>query len=465
MKNIFKLLLLLIGIMVVCSSCKKTDHLPFYNNGTPSVLSSSVSVIAPVVADSNKAALTLSWTSPKYATDSANQKFIIEIDSSGRNFSKEKTIVVNVALSKTIIAKDLNAILLGFGFAYNKAYDIDVRVTSSYANNNEQYQSNVLKLKATPYVTPPKVVPPSSDSLFIVGAATAGGWGNPVPLPAQQFTRVDSVTYEGTFFLNGGQQYLFLPVNGSWAHKYNIADGSVPGISVGGVFGLDLGNSNIPGPANTGMYDIKVDFQRGTFTVTSTGYYALMYVPGDYQAWTPATAPTLGSPKNDGNYEGYVNIPSGNSYQFKLNTTPDWSNSFGDGGNGTLSSSGGNITVPGAGYYHIVASTASKTWSATKTTWSIIGSFAASNWGNDIDMTYSPTNNNWTGTITTAAGDQFKFRANHDWLLNYGDNGGGTLVSGGANIGDASKNITVPAGMHTVTLFLNNSGYYTYLVQ
>ena len=79
-------------------------------------------------------------------------------------------------------------------------------------------------------------------------------------------------------------------------------------------------------------------------------------------------------------------------------------------------------------------------------------------------MTYSPTNNNWTGTIITAAGDQFKFRANHDWGLNYGDNGGGSLVSGGANIGDASKNISVPAGIHTVTLFLNNSGYYTYLV-
>ena len=160
MKNIFKLFLLFTGIIFFYSSCKKMDHLPFYSNGSAPVLSSSKSVIAPTVADSNSAAVTLSWTSPKYATDSANQKFIIEIDSSGRNFAKEKTIVVNGALSKTIIAKDLNAILLGFGFAYNKAYDIDVRITSSYANNNERYQSNVLKLKATPYVTPPKVVHP-----------------------------------------------------------------------------------------------------------------------------------------------------------------------------------------------------------------------------------------------------------------------------------------------------------------
>jgi hypothetical protein len=129
-----------------------------------------------------------------------------------RNFSKKVTFVVNKDLSKTFLAKEINAILLGFGFAYNQPVDMDVRVTSSYANNNEPYQSNVLKLSMTPYLVPPKVVPPSTDKLFLVGNATSGGWGNPVPLPAQEFTRIDSVTYDGTFYLNGGGQYLFLPV-------------------------------------------------------------------------------------------------------------------------------------------------------------------------------------------------------------------------------------------------------------
>lgn len=465
MKNIFKLLLLTTGILFMYSSCKKVDPLPFYNNGTPSVLSSSVSAIAPLTADSNKAVVTFSWTSPKYATDSSKQKFIIEIDSSGRNFSKEVTITVTGVLSKTFLAKELNAILLGFGFAYNVPYDVDVRITSSYANNNEQYQSNVLKLKMTPYVTPPKVVPPASKTLFLVGAATAGGWGNPVPVPAQQFTKLDSVTYQGTFYLNGGQQYLLLPVNGDWSHKYAVEDNTIAGLNAGGSFGADL-SSNFPGPASTGMYQILVDFQHGTFAVTKVSQYGLMYVPGDYQGWTPATAHTLGSPANDGNYDGYVNIPAGGTYEFKLNTTPDWSNSFGDGGAGTLSSSGGNMTVPGAGYYHIVASTVTNTWSATATTWGLIGSFAASNWSTDVPMTYNSSNNNWTGTITTAAGDQFKFRANHDWGINLGESGGtGSLSYGGDNIGDASKNFAVPAGTHTITLFLNNSGYYTYSIQ
>ena len=447
-------------------SCEKVAVLPHYTNGTAPVITSSATAVAALPADSLKPALTLSWSFPAYATDSANMKYVVEIDSSGRNFSHAASRTILGDLSTTFTARELNTILLGYGFAFGVPYDMDVKVISSYANNNEQYASNTLVIKMTPYRVPPIVVPPSSNTLFIVGNATAGGWGNPVPTPAQQINRVDSVTYLDTVFLNGGAQYLFLPVNGDWSHKFNVADASVPGLAAGGSFGADLGNANIPGPANSGMYAIRVDFQHGKFTVTPVGSYGLMYVPGDYQGWTPATAPTLGSPKNDGSYDGYVNIPAGGTYEFKLNTTPDWSNSFGDGGGGTLSSSGGNMKFPGAGYYHIVANTNDKTWSATNTTWSLMGSFAPSNWANDFDMVYNAGNNNWTATITTIAGDQFKFRANHDWGLNYGESGGtGSLAAGGDNIGDASKNFAVPAGTHTITLFLNNSGYYTYMIQ
>ena len=465
MKNIFKLFLLSASVALIGIGCDKVGSLPTYSGGTASVLSSSTSTIAAVMADSNKTAVTFSWSSPAYATDSTTNKYILEIDSSGRNFSKEYTKVITGSLSSSFTNKDLNNIALAFGFAYNKQYNLDVRITSSYANNNDQLKSNVLKLSITPYVVPPKVVPPSSKALFMVGSATAGGWGNPVPTPAQQFTRIDSVTYQGTFFLNGGNEYLLLPVNGDWSHKFSVADKTVSGLNAGGTFGADF-NDNIPGPAKSGMYTVLVDFQHGTFKVTAVGTYGLMYVPGDYQGWTPATAPTLGSPKNDGSYDGYVNVPSGGTYEFKLNTTPDWSNSYGDGGSGKLGGSN-NMVFPGAGYYHISASTSALTWSATKiTSWSLIGSFAASGWSNDVDLTYDAGNKYWTGTITTAAGDQFKFRANHDWATNLGETAGtGSLSYGGDNIGDATKNFAVPAGTHKITLFLNNSGYYTYMIQ
>lgn len=465
MKSIIKIGSLFLALLVLFVSCDKKDTLKTNLPGKAVVLTASSTTIAPAVADSSDTVLTLNWTNPDYVVDSSTVKYVVEIDSSGRNFAKAAVFTISGKRNTAFAAKDLNSILLGFGFAYNASYALDIRVTSSFANNNEQLRSNTVVVNYTTYKVPPKVVPPSTKTLFIVGNATAGGWGNPVPVPAQQFTMLDSVTFQGTFFLNGGGEYLLLPLNGNWDHKYSVADKTVAGLSAGGSFGADL-SDNIPGPATSGLYKITVDFQRGVFTCTSVQQYGLLYVPGDYQGWTPATAPTLGSSKNDGNFEGYINIPAGGSYQLKFTTTPDWSNALGDAGSGTLSPSGGNITLPAAGYYKFNASTASNTWSATATTWSLIGSFAASNWGSDIDMVYDAGSNSWSGTIVTVDGDQFKFRANHDWGLNLGESGGtGQLSYNGDNIGDASKNYSVPAGQHTVTLFLGNSGYYTYKIQ
>jgi len=478
-RRILRTYILATTLCALAAACSKVGNLPTtsFVNGKSPVLTDTAKIMTPQPADSGSVALILSWSNPQYATDSSTEKYIIEIDSSGRNFAKEATIVVTGARRYSFTAKQFNAILLGFGFFYNTGYKVDIRITSSYANNNQPLQSNTVTLNFTTYVVPPKVAPPSSKSLFLVGSASSGGWNNPVPTPAQQFTLVDSVHYKGVFFLNGGQQYLLLPVNGDWSQKYAVQDNTVAGLSAGGVFGYNASsqsvyNANFPGPAKTGLYTITVDFQQGVFTCTLVNQYGLLFVPGDYQGWTPASAPALGAPKNDGNYDGYVNIPSGGTYQFKFTGEADWNGTiYGDtaasGKSGVLGG-GNNLQVAGAGYYHLTANTTANTWSAQATTWSLIGSFAASGWSTDVDMTYNSGSNSWTGTITTAAGDQFKFRANHDWTVNLGDAGGtavGSLSYGGNNIGDQSKNFSVPAGKHTITLYLGNPGYYSYMIQ
>ena len=459
-------------------ACTKMSN-PYYANGTAPTLKLSATTIAPAPADSNKNVLALSWSNPHYATDSSTELYTIQIDSSGRNFSQAVSIQVSGALSDSLTAKQINTIALGFGFSYNTAYKLDVRLISSYGNNNQQLTSNVVTLNFTTYVVPPKVVPPSSKALFLVGSEASGGWNNPVPTPAQAFTELDSVVYQGTFFLNGGQQYLLLPVDGDWSQKYAVMNGSPAGISAGGSFGYYTNanptayNTNFPAPALTGMYIITVDFQQGTFTCKMVNQYGVLYVPGDYQGWAPASAVMLGSPKNDGNYDGYVNFPAGGTYQFKFTGEPDWNGAiYGDtaanGQSGVLGG-GNNLQVPGAGYYEITANTKAGTWTQTAiTSWSLIGSFAASGWANDINMTYNSGSNSWSGQITTVAGDQFKFRANHAWTINLGDAGGsatGSLSYGGNNIGDPSKNFSVPAGTHTITLYLGNPGYYSYMIQ
>jgi hypothetical protein len=154
------------------AACDKLDPLPQYGLGVDPVASVSATTIAPIPADSLKDALTVSWTDPKYATDTTNVKYLVQIDSAGRNFSKASTREVIGKRSTTFTARELNNILLGYGFEFNKAYDMDVRVISSYANNNEKRNSNTIKIKATPYKIPPRVALPTTNKLYIVGDAT-----------------------------------------------------------------------------------------------------------------------------------------------------------------------------------------------------------------------------------------------------------------------------------------------------
>ncbi|HSZ87525.1 MAG TPA: SusE domain-containing protein, partial [Puia sp.] len=269
--NLKSLAVAIIFSSAIFFACDKKQSVMYFSNGQQApVLTSSTTTVAPTPADSSNNALVLSWSNPKYATDSASEKYIIQIDSSGRNFSKAVNITMSGALVDSFTAKQINTIELGFGFSYNVAYKIDVRIISSYANNNQQLTSNVLTLTVTPYVIPPKVAPPTTGQLFLVGSATQGGWANPVPVPTQQFEKIDSVDYGGVFNLIGGQQYLLLPLNGDWTNKYAVTDGNVP--ATGGPFGYNGNdgtyNTNFNGPATSGWYSIIVNFQAGTYSVT-----------------------------------------------------------------------------------------------------------------------------------------------------------------------------------------------------
>lgn len=267
MKFITKILIAILATGAILTACTKADSLAYYGDTTGStpVLTASVATLAALPADSMSTGITFSWTNPKYATDSAKQKFVLEIDSTGRNFSKAVSYTITGALNRAFINKDINNILLGFGFQFNVAYDVDVRVTSSYGNNNERLTSNTVKVRMTPYKVPPKVALPTSGKLFLVGDATQGGWNNPVPVPTQELARLDETTWAGVFNLVGGKQYLALPVNGDWSNKFSVANNTIAGLSAGGVFGFNL-NDNFPGPATSGWYLITFDFQQGRFT-------------------------------------------------------------------------------------------------------------------------------------------------------------------------------------------------------
>lgn len=360
MKLIHKILLLPVFTALFFTSCDKAEQLTVFDKGVTPVLNSSSLTLAPVAADSNNIAVTFSWTFPEYSTDSVNVKYIIELDSAGRNFSKAITKTITGGLSYGFVAKDLNAILLNFGFAFNTAYDIDVRVTSSYANNNERFRSNVLKLRVTPYKIPPKVAVPASGKLFIVGNATAGGdatgWNNPVPVPSQEFSKLDATTFAGIFQLIAGKTYLLLPVNGSWDIKYGGTGGNNSNNTDGDNFKLN--GSDLKAPAADGMYKIVIDFQTGKFSVSPyTGTLATnLFIVGnatpggDATGWNnPVPVPAQQFTRvNSSLFELTIPLIAGKTFLL-LPVNGSWDNKYGGvGGNNSNNVNGDDFKYGGS---------------------------------------------------------------------------------------------------------------------
>jgi hypothetical protein len=274
MKTILKLSALILFVAFISGGCNKEETKLYYTGGTKPALSAVPASDTMSYANADNIVLTLNWTNPDYTfttgVSSLDVTYSVQVDAVGGNFSNPYTTTVSKDLSYSFTASALNDIMQNqLNLAPAMQHTLEMRVVSSLTNNSAQLASNVVQYVATPYVIPPKVAPPSSGALFITGSATDGGWmvGGGVGVPAnQQFTKIDDLHFTITLHLLGGQEYLFVPVNGDWTHKYACKDKTVqsPG---GGDFGADL-SDNFPGPAADGTYEIDVDFQKGKYTVT-----------------------------------------------------------------------------------------------------------------------------------------------------------------------------------------------------
>ncbi|MBI1782402.1 MAG: SusE domain-containing protein [Sphingobacteriales bacterium] len=211
-----------------------------------------------------------------------------------------------------------------------------------------------------------------------------------------------------------------------------------------------------------------------TVSVTGTPYSLeppSLYIPGGYQGWDPASATRIWAysqtaPKK---YDGYITLTDPSQLEFKITPKGNWDTDYGDGGGGNLQVKGPNFKVASVGTYRIQVdqTTLPGTYIITPLTagWSIIGA-AVGGWnvGNDVDMVYDQGTKVWSKTLTMAD-DEFKFRSNHDWPVNFGDGGSATLA-GGKTLKYDGPNLKVPngAGTYKVELILSGNENFSYKI-
>lgn len=363
MKNISKIILsvaTLIGFFTACNKEDKFDTLPIYEPGVSPVMASSVTTVSPALADSSNTVITFSWTNPKYSNDSATTKYILEIDSTGKNFASENTKTVNGVLSTAMTGRELNAILLNLGFKLGVAQSVDVRVISSYANNNERYMSNVVKVTVTPFADP--AVLTSSNASVVCTMADAALLSNTFNWSAAFKNYSGIVTY--TLQYDSAGKNFTAPTD--------IEVGTsilTKGLTQAEMNTTALTSKIAGGTTGKVEYRIKAVTALGAIVysnivnVTITSYVPILrlYMPGSYQGatgnganWDPPTAPEfirdLRSSVFNDMYYMYIYLPAG--AEFKITIGRSWDVNFGGSG-GNLSGSGGNLTVPAAGFYRI----------------------------------------------------------------------------------------------------------------
>jgi len=189
-------------------------------------------------------------------------------------------------------------------------------------------------------------------------------------------------------------------------------------------------------------------------TVTPINLTSWIYVPGDYEGsnW-PNPGPyedSLVSVTGNGVYTGIIDFRgypgSSGSLQFKLVPVKgSWSVAYGDAGGGTISTSGGNLTAPGAYPCIVTADMNKNTITIVKADWySLIGNaIPGSNWANDTELKFvNDGSNTWVVnnlamTQKSPPNDGFKVRQDDQWSNSWGTSGteGQLTDANGVNIG------------------------------
>ncbi len=373
--------------------------------------------------DNNDAlAVTFGWNDP--ILDSSlpiDIEYILEAALPGTDFAKtiEAGKVKNMN-SISLTNAQLNTIAIQAGIPVDTAGNVSFRIRSIIT---DKASGTVLERIATPItinITTYLTVLDLSTTWGIVGSA-ANDWGATPDLPLFK-TDVDGV-------LNA---YVNLK-DGEWKFRENNDWGNNLGSdsSTGGTLTSGGGNMTV----TAGSYKIVLDLNNSSYTIES---FSLGIVGGAYNDWGATPDFMLEYDQYSDVFRGIVTLIDG-EMKFRMNN--DWGTNWGDDGvNGTLELGGANIVVT-AGIYIATVDMNDLTYSLEKIdyVWGLVGG-AYNDWGATPDAQFKrdwskPFNEVWTLNNVTLIDGEYKFRANNDWGVNYGDDGAnGTLELNGANL-------------------------------
>ena len=355
-------------------------------------------------------------------------------------------------------------------------------VRAYYVNNGQSMVavSDPINIKLIPEA------PIIEDAYYYIGAAN--GWGG----QTYKLVNGGGDVYEDPIFsvtvpAQGGDHWFKIMPESAFALGSIWDCQSVVGVYTNGTSDLEgkfivdkNGNDNPGSGANAwcikegdnpgDFYRITLNMLDQTYTITPINIAAQYYVVGGVQGWSDSKRTCLFTPEDKKNVLSYTTKWTG-AWDLKIWDAEhfgNWDAAWGcavDGDNspsGALLNSGAQaISAPSAEFYTFTIDMNTMTYTWTKldnqapTEYehiSLIGEF--NGWSGDFELE-QVTPHNWYAVFTQEADGQLKYRANHDWSVNwgYGSDKEWNVADGFNKIGtNGGGNIWVPAGTYAVYL-------------
>ena len=288
------------------------------------------------------------------------------------------------------------------------------------------------------------------EAYYITG--TVNGWDN--TNTDYELSNGGADPYENSIFtvmipgdkVTGDIEFKVTPksgLGGDWSKCLTASDTE-------GIFATNNagGNLKVAYVKGAKFYRIQFDLMNQTWSGAGLSFGDYFYEIGNESGW--GTSHALAGPANDGKYKGYYYLNG--EFKFKPNAD-NWDDDLeyvsGTTTSGTLTDAGGpNCPDPGEGFYEIFLDAGALNYTLTKIeSVSMIGGF--NEWASDLEMTYNAEEGCWEVTTDQVSGE-YKFRANHDWAINWGGDAKG-LTQDGANL-------SIDGGSHTFKLYLSYNG-------
>ena len=305
--------------------------------------------------------------------------------------------------------------------------------------------------------------PEIAENYYIVGGAS-GDWAGTAASKALKFSHSDKDVYDDPVFtivMDAADGDTWFAIGDDKAcdaitndNNWSLLFGTKSGNGNSGTEGsLDRrtklsDDGSFCVPAGHKKIRVVINMMDYKYEITSLDFGEYFYEIGNESGW--GTSHALYGAAGDGKYSGFYYLDG--EYKFKPNAD-NWDDDLeyvdGTTMGGTLTAGGGpNCPDPGAGFYKIDLDAGALSFSLTKIeSVSIIGGF--NDWSGDVEMTYNSAENCWEVT-TDAVSGEYKFRANHDWGINWG----GTVNS----LTQDGANLSITAGTHTFKLYLSYDG-------